>query len=69
MHTHSPIRQCLKDCGHENPRDCLIEDGVTDAHNVDHSGGAQDREHVRGHALPKVQQEALDLETPKRGGL
>lgn len=68
LNKHSPIRQCLQDGGHKNPGDCLVKNGVTDAHDVDHSGGAQDREHVGGHALPKVQQEALDLETPKRGG-
>lgn len=56
-----PVRQCLEDGGHEDPRDGLVEDGVADPHDVHHGGGPQHWQHVGGHALPEVQQEALDL--------
>lgn len=61
---YSPIRQCLQDGGHQDPRDGLVEDGVTNAHYVHHCGGAEDGQHVGRHALPEVQQEALDLKPP-----
>ena len=51
----------MQDGGHQHPRDGLVEDGVTNTDYVHHSVGAEDREHVGGHALPEVQQEALDL--------
>lgn len=57
----SPVRQCLQDGGHQHPRDGLVEDGVTNTDYVHHRGGAEDRKHVGGHALPEVQQETLDL--------
>lgn len=60
----SPVRQGLQDGGHQHPRDGLVEDGVTDSHDVHHRRGAQDGQHVGGHALPKVEQEALDLNGP-----
>lgn len=63
----SPIRQCLQDGGHQHPRDGLVEDGVTNTHYVHHRGGAEYREHVGRHALPEVQQEALDLHTDTTG--
>lgn len=52
----------MQDGGHQHPRDGLVEDGVANAHDVDHGGGAEDGQHVGRHALPEVQQEALDLE-------
>lgn len=58
----SPVRQSLENGRHEHPRDGLVEDGVADAHDVHHGGRAQDRQHVGGHALPEVEQEALDLQ-------
>lgn len=51
----------MQDGGHQHSRDGLVEDGVANPDYVDHGGGAEDRQHVGGHALPEVQQEALDL--------
>lgn len=61
----SPVRQRLQDGGHQHPRNGLVEDGVTHTDNVDHGGGAQDRQHVWRHPLPEVQQEALHLNAPQ----
>lgn len=60
----SPVGQGLQDSGHQHPRDGLVEDGVTHSDNVHHRRGAQDWQHVGGHALPEVEQEALDLNDP-----
>lgn len=60
----SPIGQRLQDSGHQHTRDGLVEYGVTNSNDVHDGGGAEDREHVGWHALPKVQQEALDLKIP-----
>lgn len=62
----SPVGQGLQDGGHQHPGDGLVEDGVTHSHDVHHRRGAQDRQHVGGHALPEVEQEALDLKDPTR---
>lgn len=62
----SPVGQGLQDGGHQHPRDGLVEDGVTHPHDVHHRRGAQDRQHVGGHALPEVEQEALHLNEPTR---
>lgn len=59
---YPPIRQCLQDSGHQHPRDGLVKDGVANTDYVHHCGGAEDREHVGWHALPEVQQKALDLQ-------
>lgn len=56
----------MQDGGHQDPGDGLVEDGVTNSHDVHHRGGAEDGQHVGRHALPEVQQEALDLQTPHR---
>lgn len=61
---NEPVGQGLQDGGHEHPRDGLVEDGVTHSHDVHHRRRAQDRQHVGRHALPEVQQEALDLNDP-----
>ena len=55
----SPVGQSLQDRGHQHPGD-----GVTHSHDVHHRRGAQDWQHVGGHALPEVEQEALDLNDP-----
>lgn len=60
----APVRQCLEDGGHQHTGDGLVEDGVTNTNYVHHRWRAEDREHVRWHALPEVQQEALDLKMP-----
>lgn len=60
----SPVRQGLQDGGHQHTRDGLVEDGVTDSDDVHHRRGAEDGQHVGGHALPEVEQEALDLNEP-----
>lgn len=60
----SPVGQSLQDRGHQHPGDGLVEDGVTHSHDVHHRWGAQHRQHVGGHALPEVQQEALHLKEP-----
>lgn len=60
----SPVRQGLQDGGHQHTRDGLVEDGVTDSDDVHHRRGAEDGQHVGGHALPEVEQEALDLNGP-----
>ena len=39
----------------------LIEDGVTDAEDVDYNRVLQQRQQVVGHALPEMQQKVLDL--------
>lgn len=39
----------------------LIEDGVTDAEDVDYHRVLQQRQQVVGHPLPEVEQEVLDL--------
>lgn len=62
----SPVGQGLQDGGHQHPRDGLVEDGVAHPHDVHHRRGAQDRQHVGGHALPEVEQEALHLNEPTR---
>lgn len=39
----------------------LIEDGVTDAEDVDYNRVLQQRQQVVGHSLPEVEQKILDL--------
>lgn len=41
--------------------DNLIENGVTDAEDVDYNRVFQQRQQVVGHSLPEVEQKILDL--------
>lgn len=61
LRMNEPVGQGLQDGGHQHAGDGLVEDGVTHPDNVHHRRGAEDGQHVGGHALPEVEQEALDL--------